>query len=100
MSNYLTKITKAEYNKMKKNLLEGKPITSDPYNEPGDPWVLFFQHELNLSDDDTDDLLHDLNNLRGQEWIEVFENEGVNPKIIERFKREFKIDEDDEDRTD
>lgn len=50
-------------------------------------WVEFLSDKLGLSPNEKDTLLHDLNNLRGGEWVPTLNDAGVNPAIVAAFKK-------------
>lgn len=52
--------------------------------------------ELDLTLDEVDDLIHDLNNLRGDEWLDIVE-EGCSKNTIKKFKKFIDYDEDEEE---
>lgn len=51
-------------------------------------------HEAGLDAYETMTLLHDINNLRGDEWLDVVE-EYCSAETIEQFKKVAEISEDD-----
>lgn len=59
-----------------------------------DKWVNILTKKLDLSSDEQDDLLHDLNNLRGDEWIEVVEKNIKDDKLVKAFKEFVSSDND------
>lgn len=50
-------------------------------------WANYLTKYLNLGRDDSDDLLHDLNNLRGGEWVDVLAEQGVSKEVLNAFKK-------------
>lgn len=50
-------------------------------------WVEFLSDKLGLCPNEKDTLLHDLNNLRGGEWVPTLNDAGVNPAIVAAFKK-------------
>ncbi len=50
-------------------------------------WANKLQDVCNLSIEETDDLLHDLNNLRGDEWLEIVEDNCNDEELLIAFKK-------------
>lgn len=50
-------------------------------------WVEFLSDKLGLGPNEKETLLHDLNNLRGGEWVPTLNDAGVNPAIVAAFKK-------------
>jgi len=48
--------------------------------------VCYFSNILGLSDYDADSMLHDIYNLRGEEWIDVLEDSGCDEELIDKYK--------------
>lgn len=53
-------------------------------------WASFLTKYLNLGRDDSNDLLHDLNNLRGGEWVDILAEQGVSKEVLNAFKKYVK----------
>lgn len=68
----------------------------NPYDEPEEALAKKVAKACHLSIDDFDDLLHDLNNLRGDEWLDIVEKCG-NDELIGEFKDFIHVDDDDDD---
>ena len=62
------------------------------FNYNGD-WAEYLTNILNLDEDEEDMLIHDLNNLRGDEWIDYMVAAGIDKKTINNFKRFIKSPE-------
>ena len=50
-------------------------------------WAEYLTEILNLNEDEEDMLIHDLNNLRGDEWIDYMIAAGVDKQTINNFKK-------------
>lgn len=57
-------------------------------------WANYLTRKLKLDEYDSDTLLHDLNNLRADEWVEEIEGE-VPSKVLDAFETFFEIGNDD-----
>lgn len=55
-------------------------------NYTNEQWEEFLSKELKLSNYESNMLLHDLNNLRGDEWVEVLHSVGMDTEIISQFE--------------
>ena len=48
-------------------------------------WTNYLTRLLGLNADESSDLLHDINNLRGNEWTEVLQANNVSSAVINKF---------------
>lgn len=62
------------------------------FNWNGD-WANYITKKLDLDAYEEDDLIHDLNNLRGDEWIDAMVAAGIDKKTIKNFKKFIKSPE-------
>ena len=53
-------------------------------------WADYLTRALSLNSHDADMLIHDLNNLRADEWIDVIK-EQLDDSVLTAFKRFFRI---------
>lgn len=60
-------------------------------------WANYLTKKLDLDAYDSETLIHDLNNLRADEWLESMVDAGIPTDIIDQFKSFFHITSDDED---
>ena len=56
-------------------------------------WAEYLTNILNLDEEEEDMLIHDLNNLRGDEWIDYMVAAGIDKQTINNFKRFIKSPE-------
>lgn len=65
------------------------PELNDNYD-----WANYLTKALNLNSYDSETLLHDLNNLRADEWLDDIVSANVPYGIIDEYKKFFHIDDD------
>lgn len=76
--------------------ITNESIKKSKFNTNED-WVNYLTKKLDLDADESEDLLHDLNNLRADEWVEVLVDSDVSSNIINQFKTFFEIEDEDDD---
>lgn len=63
-----------------------------------DEWCEWISKKLGLDAEEEDLLLHDINNLRADEWLDVMRKaKGITPKDIREFKKFFEIEDEHDD---
>ena len=62
-----------------------------------DCWAYYIAKKENYDEDEYNDLLHDINNLRANEYIENEWFDNLSKKDIEAFKKFIKYNDDEED---
>lgn len=70
---------------------------SNPNLNNNEDWANYLTKKLDLDTYDSETLIHDLNNLRADEWLESMVDAGIPTDIIDQFKSFFHITSDDED---
>ncbi len=50
-------------------------------------WVNYLAMKCHLDTYNADDLLHDINNGRGDEWLTIFKHQNVPKDVIEKYKQ-------------
>ena len=71
-----------------------KPAYTSDFTS-NEEWAYYITTKLRLSDEDSEMLEHDLNNLRADEWLEVIEGK-LPKKEVEQFIRYFGLEADDD----
>ena len=74
-----------------------KEVSKKSRFNTNEDWANYLTKKLDLDADESEDLLHDLNNLRAGEWVEVLVDSDVTSNIINQFKTFFEIEDEDDD---
>ena len=82
---YLADLTVDEYDELKAEPGTFKRSYTTKFTT-NEEWAAWISRKLKLNPEESDLVLHDLNNLRGDEWIEVMEANGIDSKDIRSFK--------------
>lgn len=70
-----------------KSLYESMSVLHESYEYwTEEDWARKLKRVCHLNKEEADDLLHDLNNLRGNEWLEIVEDNCDDEKLLIAFK--------------